>query len=72
MASEVLKTDSEKVLKDMIDKAIKDGDFRNDLPSEFVHNIVSYLLMHYTDTFQQDEDMTLNKMLENIDYFVDF
>lgn len=72
IASEVLETDSEKVLEDMIDKAMKDGDFRKDLPAEFVHNIVSYLLMHYTDVFQQDEDMTLNKMLENIDYFVDF
>jgi len=71
-ASEVLETDSEKVLKDMIDKAMIDGDFRKDLPVEFIHNIVSYLLRHFTDLFQQDEDLTLDKMLENLDYFVDF
>jgi len=71
-ASEFLETDSEKVLKDMIDKAMIDGDLRKDLPVEFIHNLVSYLLRHYTDVFQQDEDLTLDKMLENIDYFVDF
>lgn len=71
-AFEVLGIDSEYILRKMIEKAIENGDLRKDLPKEFVINIVSYLFNHYTDVFQQDEDLTLEKMIYNIDNYVEF
>lgn len=71
-ASEVLGTDSESILREMIGKAIENGELREDLPKDFVISIVSYLFKHYTDVFQQDEDLTLEKMIYNLDNYVDF
>jgi len=71
-ASDILGTDSDEMLREMIKEAIENGELRNDLPKEFVINMVTYLFKHYTDVFKQEEDLTIEKMIDNVDNFVDF
>ena len=71
-ASDILGTDSDEMLREMIEEAIENGELRNDLPKEFVINMVTYLFKHYTDVFKQEEDLTIEKMIDNVDNFVDF
>ncbi len=71
-ASDILGTDSDVMLRGMIEEAIENGELRKDLPKEFVINIVTYLFKHYTDVFWQEEDFTIEKMIDNVDNFVDF
>jgi|SRR5690554_1208248 len=71
-AGDILGTDSDEMLREMIEEAIENGELRNDLPKEFVINMVTYLFKHYTDVFKQEEDLTIEKMIDNVDNFVDF
>lgn len=72
IANEMLGNNSESLLGNMIEEAIEDGDFREDLPKEFIHRLISYMLIHFTDIFETEGDLEIEKMIENLDYFVDF
>jgi len=71
-ARDILGTDSDEMLREMIEEAIENGELRKDLPKEFVINMVTYLFKHYTDVFKHEEDLTIEKMIDNVDNFVDF
>ncbi len=72
IAIKMLGDDPENRLKEMIDKAIADRNFRDDLPEKFIHKIVSYMFIHFTDIFPEEEDFEIGRMLENLNFFVDF
>ncbi|MBA4603099.1 TetR/AcrR family transcriptional regulator [Thermoactinomyces mirandus] len=72
IAIKMLGDNPENLLKNMIDKAIADRNFREDLPEKFIHKIISYLFIHFTDIFQEDEDFEIERMLENVNCLVDF
>lgn len=72
IAIKALGNDSGDLLEGMIAKAIVDGNFRDDLPEEFVHRIISYMFTHFADIFQEEKDFKIDRMLENLDHFVDF
>lgn len=68
----MLGTGSEALLGEMVDKAIKDGELRGTLPKAFILKTVSYLFMHFDEIFYAEEDHEIGRMLENLDYFIDF
>lgn len=71
-AKNLLGSDSGKLLEEMIDEAISNGDFRGDLPRDFILKTVVYMFVHFDEVFQTEEDLELGRMLENLDNYVDF
>lgn len=59
-------------LNEMIENAIKNGDIRKELPCEFIIKIINYMFSHFEDVFNSADDMELENMIRNLDYYVDF
>ena len=72
MAKNVLIEDNINPLNEIIENAVKKGDFRNDLPKEFIIKIISHLFTHFEDVFNSEDDMELGNIIKNLDYYVDF
>lgn len=72
IAIEYLGADSENILEGMISQGIEKGDFKNDIPSDFIIKIIGYLFEHFDDIFDTAEDFELEKILANLDLYVDF
>lgn len=71
-AKDVLSRESDDLLEAMISRAIEKGELRKDLPKEFIHRIISYLFSNFDEIFNTDEDLELEKVIENLDYYVSF
>ena len=73
---EIVKTtlgsDSEKMLEEMIVKAIDKGDFNKNFPKDFLVKTVSYMFIHFDEIFYEEKDFELEKIIENLDNYVDF
>lgn len=63
---------TEEVLSVMIDKAIEDGNFKQEYSREFLIKTISFLFSHFDEIFCKEEDYELNRMLENLDVFINF
>jgi len=72
IAKEVLGGGTEKVLEEMIDEAINNGDFRIELPRDFIVKVVSHLFICFDEIFDKEEDFELERILTNLDHYVDF
>lgn len=59
-------------LKEMIESAIDDGNFRNDISIEFIQKIINYMFTHFDDIFCSQEDLELKNIINNLDNYVDF
>jgi len=71
-AKKVLGNDSEKLLEKMIDTAISKGDFRKDFPRDFIIKTIHHMFMSFDEIFYNEEDFVLEKMIQNLDHYVDF
>lgn len=63
---------SEAMLKDMVTKAVDNGDFRSDFSNEFLVKVVSHLLMNFDEVFHSEDDFEISKMVDNLNNYVDF
>lgn len=71
-AKDLLGGNTEDILAEMIDKAIEAGYFKKEYPREFIVKTLSYLFGHFDEIFDEDADFELEKMLSNLDSYVDF
>jgi len=72
IAKDILGRESDNVLESMISRAIEKGEFRKDLPEEFIFKIIRFLFMNFDEIFNVDENVKLDKMIENLDHYVSF
>ncbi|HSH52391.1 MAG TPA: TetR/AcrR family transcriptional regulator [Bacteroidales bacterium] len=72
VAKDVLGKDTDESLEKMIYDAVDRGDFRNEFPREFMVKIISHLFMNFDEIFNSEEDFELERMLKNLDNYVDF
>lgn len=72
IAKDILGSDTEKSLEEMIDNAIENGDFKKEFSKDFIVKTVSYLFIRFDEIFYTKEDFELEKMIENLDNYVDF
>lgn len=63
---------TEKFIEVMVEKAIANGNFRQGFSEDFILKTVSYLFMHFDEIYNEEKDHELERMLENLDVFVDF
>lgn len=72
IAKRALGGGAETLLEEMIGKAIENGDFRDEFPKNFIVKTISYLFIHFDELFCEEEDFEIEKMLKNLDNYVDF
>lgn len=72
IAKDVLGNGTEKLLEEMIVKAMENGDFKKEFSKDFIIKTVSYMFIHFDEIFYTEEDFELERMLKNLDNFVDF
>jgi AcrR family transcriptional regulator len=72
IARSKLSGDSVNPLKKMIESAIEDGNFRDDIPRDFILKIISYMFSNFDEIFSNEEDLEINNIIKNLDYYVDF
>lgn len=70
-AIEFLGGDTEELLAAMITEAAADGDFRGDVPTDFLVRTLGWLFSHFDDIYTADNGKDLNRMLRDLDCFVD-
>ncbi len=63
---------TEKFIEVMVKKAVADGNFREGFSEAFILKTVGYLFMHFDEIYSEEKDNELERMLENLDAFVDF
>jgi len=63
---------AEAMLAEMIDEAVRKGDFREAYPREFIVKTVGFLLANLDHIVYGDGDLTLDEMHRNLGYFMDF
>lgn len=67
-----VKSSNQLLLEQLVDKAIKNGDFNKRFSKDFLIKIMGYLFTNYFEIFNQEEDYELDKILDNAQTFVDF
>jgi AcrR family transcriptional regulator len=67
-----LSGDSTNPLKKMIESAVEDGNFRDDIPRDFIFKIISYMFSNFDEIFSDEKDLEINNIIRNLDYYVDF
>lgn len=68
----LLGSNTESLLEEMIDNAINKRQFKSDVPKEFIHKLISYLLVRFDEIFCVEEDIDFEIILRDLDYYVDF
>ena len=68
----VLEGSNDTLFDEIITRAVKQEDFNNRFPIDFVTRIMHYLFINYFAIFNAEEDYQLEKMLKNANNFVDF
>lgn len=71
IAKRKLSGDSINPLKNMIETAIEEGNFRNDIPNEFIIKVLSFMFTNFDEIFY-GEDLDIDSVINNLDYYVDF
>ncbi len=71
-AKEYLGRSSESIVEDMVRKAAENGDFRSGFSIEFIVRVLGHLLMQFDQIFNREEDLEMDRMLDNLDHYVDF
>lgn len=71
-AKNIIEKNKEVWLEEKIKKAIKDGDFNNRFSDEFIVKIVNYMVFHFNEIFDKEEDYKMEKMHENAANLADF
>lgn len=71
-AKDILGVSAESMIEEMVKNAIENGDFNNKFSKDFIVKIMSHLFVNFDEIFNRKEDFGLNKMLENLDNYVDF
>ena len=61
--------DQSKQLDDMIDEAIKNGDFADQYSKEFLAKIMGFMLAHFDEIYQSDHEQDA---FENLESFIEF
>ncbi len=72
IAKNALSGDSVNPLNSMIEKAIDEGDFRSDIPREFIYKIINYMFSHFDEIFCDEGNSELKSIISNLNYYVDF
>jgi AcrR family transcriptional regulator len=62
--------DSEILLSSMIEKEFDAGSFREEYSKDFLIRTLSYLFTHFHEIYNQDEDFELERMLSQLDDYV--
>jgi AcrR family transcriptional regulator len=71
-AKAVLGVSTEAMLEELIVGAIQNGDFKETFSKDFLVKTISFLLLHFDEIFYTPEDFELERMLQNLDSFVEF
>jgi len=71
-AKQRLGDESAERLGEMIDRAVAAGCFHERYSRDFIVEILSYLFTRFDEIFDAEEDFALDRMLSNLDSFVDF
>lgn len=72
VAKDILGSSTEKLLEEMIKEAIKNRDFKEEFSKDFLVRTISYLFVHFDEIFYKEEDFELQRMIKNLDHYVDF
>jgi TetR/AcrR family transcriptional regulator len=67
-----LESKSGNKLNELVDTAMETGSIREEFSRDFVQKIMGYMLVHFNDIFNSPEDSDLERMVANLDSFVDF
>jgi AcrR family transcriptional regulator len=65
-----LGVDSEKLLRSMIEEESDAGSFREEYSKDFLVRTLSYMFTHFHEIYDQKEDFELDRMLTNLDDYV--
>ena len=68
----LLGSNTEKYVDEMIDSAVKHGDFREDIPIDFIQKMITYIFIHFNDMFCTEGELELETMLRDLDNCIDF
>lgn len=71
-AKSSLKVTTGAMMEDMVKKAIKRRDFDHRFSREFILRVMSFLLLNFDEIFSTEEDFELEKMVQNLNNYVDF
>jgi AcrR family transcriptional regulator len=71
-ALNMLGNKSENIIIEMVETAIKNGNIKDHFSRDFVVKILSYLINHFNEIFEYQEGDELDKLIADLDNFVDF
>jgi TetR/AcrR family transcriptional regulator len=63
---------TEAIMDEMVEKAIKNGDFDQKFSQEFIVKVMSFLFLNFDEIFGTEEDFKLETMVQNLNNYVDF
>lgn len=72
IAQDVLGSNTEGILAEMVDRAIEAGSLKKEFSREFLIKTLCYLFSHFNEIFNKDEDFELDRMITNLDAYVYF
>ncbi len=72
IAKEHLGGDTEDKMESMVDAALERGELRDIFPKEFLVKVLSYCLNGFDVIFSKQGDGDLDRMLENLDRYLEF
>lgn len=62
---------TEEMLTQMVDAAIENGDFKSGYTRQFLVKVLPFLLSGFGEIFSTEEDFELDRMLSNLDSYLD-
>ena len=71
-AKKILKFDTESILKKMVKKGKERWDFKESFSEDFLVKILTHLFMNFDEIFDLEEDLQLEKLVENLDNYIKF
>lgn len=63
---------TEAMMDEMVEKAIKNGDFDHRFSQEFIVKVMIFLFLNFDEIFGTEEDFKLETMVQNLNNYVDF
>lgn len=72
IAKDYLGSTSEAIIEKMIMMAADNGDFRDDLPLDFIVKTLNHLFTNFDQIFLSEEDLEIGRIVQYLDHFVDF
>lgn len=71
-AKSSLQLTTETMIDEMVQKAMKNGDFDHRFSKEFIVKVMIFLFLNFDEIFSTEEDFKLEKMVNNLNDYVDF